>query len=256
MLLDRLLVLMALWRGAFARVRSFERATSVLIGLLCASGRRTVSAALCFEGRAHCEWSADYRVFNRAPWDHRDLFAGVLSAGLRYVPDDGWIVMHLDDTSVKKSSRVITQAGWIRDPLSPPFHVNLRHGLRFVHAALNLPLHREGHSARAVSVAFELAPPAKKPRRNASTEAWEAYRKQQKALKLTTRGVEVMRDQRVRLDALGFGDRQLLFVVDGSYTNRVVFCDLPERVDIIGRTRKDRPCLVKRFSREFRELAG
>lgn len=241
MLLTRLLELMSTWRSAFARASTHVRARSMLVALLCANGRRTVSAGLCFEGRSHCDWSADYRVFNRAPWKPHDLFACVLEAGLRHVPASGPVIMFLDDTSLKKSSRVISAAGWLRDPLSPPFHVNLRKGLRFLHTALCLPLHRDGHSARAVSTGFDLAPPAKKPRGKEKTDpvAIQRFHEQQKKLKLTVRAVEVIHHQRRQLDELGHRDRRLLFVVDGSLTNKTVFCGLPERTDLLGRTRKD-----------------
>ena len=48
----------------------------------------------------------------------------------------------LDDTRLRKSGRCIPQAFYQRDPLSPPFHVNLVLGLRFLQASLLVPLHR------------------------------------------------------------------------------------------------------------------
>jgi hypothetical protein len=44
---------------------------------------------------------------------------------------------------------------------------------------------------------------------------------------------------RVELDRAGAAVRGLLMVVDGGYTNRTVLSRLPDRVDMIGRTRKD-----------------
>ena len=69
----------------------------------------------------------------------------------------------VDDTRLRKTGRAIPQARYHRDPLSPPFHVNLMRGLRFLQASLLLPLHRRGNaSCRALPVRFEEAAPAEK----------------------------------------------------------------------------------------------
>jgi len=48
----------------------------------------------------------------------------------------------LNDTKLRKTGRAIQQAFYQRDPMSPPFHVNLVLGLRFLPASLLVPLHR------------------------------------------------------------------------------------------------------------------
>src|SRR5207253_8281085 len=50
-----------------------------------------------------------------------------------------------------------------RDPMSPPFHVNLCYGVRFAQVSV-LVYPRAGGSARALPVRFEFAPPAVKPK--------------------------------------------------------------------------------------------
>ncbi|MEW5976354.1 MAG: hypothetical protein AB1898_11185 [Acidobacteriota bacterium] len=42
----------------------------------------------------------------------------------------------VDDTRLRKTDRLIRQAFYQRDPLSPPFHVNLMLGLRFLQASI------------------------------------------------------------------------------------------------------------------------
>ena len=240
MLLQRFLRLARLWwRPVFAQNRTYVRSVSVLLGLLTAHGRRTVSRALGAEGVTQSDWTADYRAFSRAPWKAFDLFTGVLAEGMKYVPKDGFIAVSIDDTSLKKSSRVISAARWLRDALSPPFRVNLKYGLRCLHCALDLPLHRQGQSARAVSVAFEIAPPARKPSKKASDEEWAAFRKIRASMSLPTRAIGAITKIRGKLDELGYVARNLLCVVDGGYTNRTVLRGLPDRTDILGRTRKD-----------------
>lgn len=239
-LLDRLdEVLWQHWRPVFSQTRTFVRAKAVLVGLLSTYGRRTVSRALCAEGRAQVDWAADYRAFSRSPWKVDELFAGVVAATLPHLPEEGFITALMDDTSLRKRSRVIKAARWLRDPLSPPFHVNLKYGLRCLHVALALPLYESGHSARAISVNFELAPSAKKPGRRATTDEVAAYRSVKDTMSLPNKGVEALARLRTTLDRQGAATRQLLGVVDGSYTNRRVLRNLPDRVDLLGRTRKD-----------------
>ncbi len=227
------------WRPVFCQNRTFERALSLLLGLLSAHGRRTLTRALAVEGRTQCDWAADYRLFSRAPWKTDDLFTGVLAQGMTYVPDDGFIAVQVDDTSLKKSSRAIAAARWLRDALSPPFRVNLKYGLRCLHLALDLPLYLQGQSARAVSVGFEIAPPAKKPGKRATEQDKAAYRKLKVQLSLPSKAVAALARLRTKLDALGYAGRNLLAVVDGGYTNKTVLRGLPNRVDIIGRVRKN-----------------
>jgi hypothetical protein len=227
------------WQDVFPQERTFVRAEAVLLGLLASYGRRTVARALAGEGRAQVDWTADYRTFSRSPWKADELFFGVLATALPHLPTTGFIPALMDDTSMRKRSRVIAAARWLRDPLSPPFHVNLKYGLRCVHLALPLPLFEDGHGARAISIDFQLAPSAKKPGRRASPAEIEAYRTAKEAMSLPTRGVAALAALRSKLDRLGAADRPLLGVVDGSYTNRKVLRHLPDRVDLLGRARKD-----------------
>ncbi len=227
------------WHDVFPQERTFVRAEALLVGLLASYGRRTVSRALAAEGRAQVDWAADYRTFSRSPWKADKLFFGVLATALPHLPTTGFIPALMDDTSMRKRSRVIAAARWLRDPLSPPFHVNLKYGLRCMHLALALPLYEAGHGARAISIDFELAPSAKKPGRRASAAELEAYRTAKETMSLPTRGVAALAALRSRLDRLGAADRPLLGVADGSYTNRRVLRGLPDRVDLLGRARKD-----------------
>jgi hypothetical protein len=230
------------WHSAFRRRASFVRVVAVLLGLMCTQGRHTVSNSILFRGRRDDPWSSDYLAFSRAPWEVDTLFTEVLRVGLEALDAVGPqlpIEISLDDSSVKKCSRVIAQAHWMRDPLSPPFRMNLKYGLRYVHVALMLPLHRQGYAARAVSVAFELAPAVRRPGRKASDAEWAEFRLRKREMSLPRRGLLQIQAQRHKLDQIGLSDRPMRVVVDGGYTNRTVLGGLPERVDLIGRTRKD-----------------
>jgi hypothetical protein len=87
-------------------------------------------------------------------------------------------------------------------------------------------------------VGFELAPPPKKPKANAPAEDLVAYKEAKKTHSLTARGVEMLRTLRREFDAEGL-KQNILAVGDGGYTNKTTLRGLSERMEFIGRVRKD-----------------
>lgn len=60
--------------GAFAQRRTRQRAQELALGTLCSFGRRTISRAICALGRQGADWSADYKLYSRSPWQAEALF--------------------------------------------------------------------------------------------------------------------------------------------------------------------------------------
>jgi hypothetical protein len=146
----------------------------------------------------------------------------------------------VDDTRLRKTGRAIPQARYHRDPLSPPFHVNLVRGLRFLQASLLLPLHRRANtSCRALPVRFEEAAPLKKPSRKAGAEAWQEYKRMSKLHNLSQRFVQSVAPLRQALDEAGGAAKLLVLALDGSFCNRTCFRAARERTELIARARKD-----------------
>jgi hypothetical protein len=229
------------WRAVFSQERTFERARRLTFGLITCLRVHLTSTAICASGRQFQDWSADYRVCSRAPWEPRQLFDVVLDHLPQLLPSpEASVFAALDDTILKKTGRHIPGVKILRDPMSPPFHVNLCYGLRFVQVSV-LVSPRDGEGpARALPVRFDFAPPANKPKKNASPEAWDSYKEEQKKRTLSLAGVESMRSLRESLDRRPDTRlRQLIISGDGSYTNRQVLKRLPERTTYIGRIRKD-----------------
>ena len=223
----------------FVQRRMRIRAGELMLGLLCAMGRRTISRSICTLGRQDRDWSADYKLYSRSLWETQRLFDPVIREyGQRY--RQGPIVMALDDTRLSKTGRKIESAFYQKDPLSPPFHVNLMYGLRFMQASLIFPHYREGdYSARAFPVRFVECPTVKKPGRKASEEQIKAYRKIAKDRALPAQGLEVIKELRSGVDRLGEKHRPMLFAIDGSLCNRTIFKAKMDRVDLVARCRKD-----------------
>lgn len=148
------------WAPVFDQQRTCTRAISLALGLLCGLGRRTVTRAICFNNRQHQDWSADYKLFSRSRWDPRALFGPLICRAIaRYCPKH--IVVGLDDTGIKRSGKKVKTAQWLRDPLSPPFHVNVIWAQRFLQASLLVPLYRfdRESSPRGLPIRFEEVTP-------------------------------------------------------------------------------------------------
>jgi len=226
--------------GTFGQERSRQRALELSLGMLCALGGRTISRTICAVGRQHQDWSADYKVFSRSPWDANRMFDPVVTEYCtRYSPDQP-VCVAFDDTKLAKSGRKIKTAFWQRDPLSPPFHVNYMLGLRFMHASLLFPHYRDGDfSARGYPVRFVECPAVKKPGKKATAAEIAQYKQTIKTHNLSHQGLQIMKGLRDDLDRMGAPERQMLAVVDGSLCNRTLLSKPVERVDIVGRCRKD-----------------
>ena len=242
-MLRELAALLLLWRPAFGRYSSWLRVTSVLLGLIVATGRRTVTASIAIRGKEFEPWAPDYLAFSRAPWATADLFDGVVDGFLatrdRLNLADRYLLVAVDDTTLRKSGKSIASARWLRDPLSPPFHLNLRWGLRYLHLAAILPLHLQGMDPRAVSIAFAPAPSVKKPGKKATEQQNLDFKEAKKQQNLSVIAVEQFAHLRKHLDKLGHRDLPVLILGDGSYTNGKVLKNLPERVEYLGRARGD-----------------
>lgn len=227
------------WRLAFAQARTHERAMEHALASVCVLGRRTLSRSLGALGRSDCDWSADYRMFSRSPWKPERLFDPVLDEHLERYPK-GPVVAAVDDTKLHKTGKKIPGACWQRDPLSPPFHVNLLFGLRFLQVSLLFPHYREGdYPPRGIPVRFQEAPPLKKPGKRASEEEHKQYRQLQKQKNLSTQTLEVLRGLRTSLDERGGSARSLLVVADGSFANKTIFKASLDRTELLARCRKD-----------------
>lgn len=229
------------WSYLFSQDRTFERARYLIYGQLLSPPRHTTSAAICTVGRQFDDWSADYRLFSRSPWEPEPLFDPVIDHAIPLLPPlPAPVIGALDDTACQKTGRHIPGAATVRDPQSPPYHVNLIRALRFVQASLMVaPLDGNG-PARSLPIRFEPAPPVPKPKKNAPAAEWDEYKKLKKAKSLTQIGLSTVLSIRNALDQRPDTRlRQFLIGVDGSYTNQVLLKGLPPRTTLIGRIRQD-----------------
>jgi hypothetical protein len=241
-LLTYLLEQCARWAFVFPQERSLQRALTLAFGILCGVGRRTLTRAISFAGNTQKDWSADYKVFSRSPWEPRALFYPIMEQAIQDHKLER-ILITTDDTRVWRNGKHVPQTQWHRDPLGPPFQTNLRWGHRFLQASLVLPLYRQDgqSSSRSIPVRFEMAPVVKKPGKKAVEADWEEYRRQKKEKNLSVQFVALTKELRERLNQTGHSQKRLLQMGDGSFCNRTVFGQDWEahNVSVVARCRKD-----------------
>jgi hypothetical protein len=238
-LLTRFLAFVSLWRPVFPQERSFQRALRQAVGALLVVGSATLTRILAGLGLDQQDWSADYKLHARAEWNEQALFDALRPSALAHCPGR-FVPIALDDTRLRKTGKRIPPAFWQRDPLSPPFRVNLQWGLRFLQASLLLPLHRKHNvNARAVPVRFVAAPSLKKPGRKATAQEQAHFRRQRQQYNLSRQAVHLLSGLRESLDQAGASHKPLLVAGDGSFCNRALFRAPLERIDLLCRTRAD-----------------
>jgi hypothetical protein len=238
-LLATFLTIVAPWRRVFPQARTYRRAVRQALGSLCCVGRRCLTRILWAMGRQDRSWSAEYFLHSRCQWEAQAPFQAILTAALPLCR--GRLVgVAADDTRVRKTGSCIQQAAFYRDPLSPPFHVNLVRAIRFLQASLLVPCHtRAPVSTRALPIRFEDVPRVKKPSRQADAAVVATYKAAVKVHNLSQRFVTMAQAVRQALDEAGGALKILVLAVDGSFCNRTCLRTLPARTELIGRTRKD-----------------
>lgn len=237
MLAAEWLKLVARWEAVFSQQRVFHRARRLALGLLLGLGVRTVTRALGAVGREQKPWSSEYRVFSRSPWSARMLFTSVVDECLLLQGADGPVRVAGDYTHLVRPGRQVRGTHWMRDPLSPPFHVNLVRGVRFFHLTMIVPC---GPAApRAVPVAFAESPVPRKPGKRAEESEWLEYRRQQKQQPASVAARQELESLREYLDAHGAKGRTLLVALDGSFCQRRFLEQPIAGVELLCRARKD-----------------
>lgn len=241
-LLDALLHSTQQWRFVLPQARTLDRAVALAFGILCGVGKRTLTRAIRFQGNTQKDWSADYKVFSRSPWQGRALFYPILQRAIEQHQLER-IVISTDDTRIWRHGKHVPHTQWHYDPMGPPFQINLRWGHRFLQASLVLPLYQQDKqsSSRSVPVRFEIAPVVKKPGKRASQAQLQEYQRQRKQNNLSVQFVAMTKELRQHLNQSGHADKPLIEVVDGSFCNRTVWKEdwTKDHVSVVARCRKD-----------------
>ena len=201
-------------------------------------GRHTITGLLRLQDRTQQDWTADYRLYAQEHFNEHKIFQTLCSQVQELLPNESPLVTAMDDSLLRKTGRKICGVRYLRDPMSPPFHVNLVRGLRVLQISAALPQGKEG-AARLIPIDFQQAPLPPKPRKNAPPAAHEAYEQQRTKKNINLVGRERLSLLRKQMDQSGAAARPLIISIDGRFTNTTVFAQIPERTTLIGRVRRD-----------------
>jgi hypothetical protein len=238
-LLSEFLAIVEDWRSVFPQRRTWQRGVRQALGSLVCLGRRCLTRIIWTNGGQNRSWSAEYFLHSRCQWEPQQLFQPILKRALSLCPQR-LVGVALDDTRLRKTGRSIRQAFYQRDPLSPPFHLNLVLGLRFLQASLLVPLHRNAPvGTRALPIRFQEVSRVKRPGKRATQEMREQYREAVKQHNLSRSFVEMGKQLRRELDEAGGRHKVLVLAGDGSFCNRTCFGEIAERSVLLVRARKD-----------------
>jgi len=221
----------------FGSQESFERSRRHILSSLVGLGRHTISGLVRTQNRQQQDWTADYRFYSRDRFDEEAVFDLVRKVLESHLQPKAPLVVAMDDSLLRKTGRHIHGVRYIRDPLSPPFNVNLVRGLRVLQCSAALP---DGTgAARMIPVDFQHAVLPPKPAKNATDEQLEAYQQERTKRNINRLGTERIKLLRQQMDSSGSSERRLVVVVDGRFTNSTVLKAVPERTVLLGRLRKD-----------------
>jgi len=199
-------------------------------------------------GKQFEDWSAAYRIFEKDRFDRQLLFAPVISTVHETLPEDTPFYIAIDDTTIRKRGKKISGTTWKRDPLGPAWHNNFIWGQRYLQMSAIMPDKVEEGRARGIPIDFIHAPTLKKPRKNASQAKWDEYNNTVKPDKVTVIGAKRLGELREQVPK-----RKIICSVDGAFTNKEVFRNIPANTAIIGRIRKDASLFALPFSEEGKQ---
>ncbi len=225
---------------AFADPRPRQRVTPMACGLICGETPKTITSALEWLDQKQQDWSASYRLFSQSQWESRQFFAPVLAAGLEFCPaPSAPIYTAQDDSLVRKTGRKIPHTSYLRDPLSPPFQMNLVLGQRFLQTSLLLRPAGQPGPFRSIPVHFTQAAPLKAPAR-ATTEQKQQLKEARKKHNLSVIAKQDLLRLLQEIQRYRGGPKcSILHAVDGSFANKTFLFDLPAEVSVVARIRKN-----------------
>lgn len=182
------------------------------------------------------DWTSHYALYARNRVNEEAIFRQCRKEleGLRQ--PGAPLCVALDDTILRKRGKRIPGTAYRRDPLGPPFAINLVWAQRV--QSLSAAVTDENGDVRMVPIGLQDASTPRKPRKTAPPEEVLAYREKMKQRNLNALAVGALDDlQRERAEESQGSALHVL--VDGSYTNRNILRNLPANTVLIGRIRKD-----------------
>ena len=119
----------ALWQRCQQEVSSspscIQRLREHLLAHLLCPGRHTVSAPITTFGKQFRDWTADYSLYSKDRVKAQVIFKQVRQEVELLESNSRPLCLALDDTILRKVGKPIPGTAYRKDPLGPPFNLNL-----------------------------------------------------------------------------------------------------------------------------------
>lgn len=196
-----------------------------------------MTGLLTTSGRCFYDWTADYRLYSRQRFGEQALYSVIRRQAWSFLKPDQPLVIAMDDSILRKTGSRIPGVAYRKDPLGPPFQVNLIRAQRFLQISVALP-HGSKGAARLVPIDFQLLPTAPKLPAPATEPQKKDHARLVKALSINRQAVQRLQALAPELRSAA-PSRPVLLMIDGRFTNRILLKQLPEGVGLVGRVRSD-----------------
>ncbi|MCB0006793.1 MAG: hypothetical protein KDE04_10075 [Anaerolineales bacterium] len=220
------LQLVSKMRPSFGQERVYQRAVALLLAELFALGRHTVTQLLQTLGALDGDWSSWYRLFSEARFREKLASRLLVQEIGEEMANEPVIVAGADGVQLPRTSRTMPGTHWARALNTAYFAKGLVRAQRYVAIWWLTPLVK-GYS-RAI------------PLRCLPAFVKKAVASSYPAAKEWAVGLELLVWLRQQLDELGWQQKWLLLILDGSYDVAGLWAGLPERVWVIARTARNR----------------
>lgn len=209
-----------------------------LLAHLVCPGRHTVTSLITTFGGQFQDWSSDYSLYAKQRVNEAAIFQVVRQQVENLGCGHARLCVALDDTILRKTGRTIPNAAWRKDPLGPPFNLNLVWAQRQLQ--ISAAVADDNNEVRMIPIHYRDASTPRKPRKGSPALAQEAYQEQMKQRNLNALAIQSLQQLQEQRAQENNGQAPALHVVvDGSYTNRKILRQLPPNTTLIGRIRKD-----------------
>jgi hypothetical protein len=142
-----------LWRqcenDASSTLGCTRRLREHLLAHLICPGRHTISGLITVFGKQFRDWSADYSLYSKDRVNEEAIFSQIRKEVEALAPTSRPLCVALDDTILRKTGKTIPGAAYRKDPLGPPFNVNLVWAQRRIQ--LSAAVIDENHEVLSVS---------------------------------------------------------------------------------------------------------
>ncbi|MDX2077106.1 MAG: transposase [bacterium] len=226
-LLTALFSLLHAYSATFGQYRVFERACSLVLAELFVFGRHTITRLALAQGITQASLlSPFYRLFSQKRFCEEEVAPILLEQTLAHIPSDTPIVIACDGTQTPRTGKHIEGVGWGRNPRNPAFMVGIHLTQRWLHMGMLLP--PDNGFTRLIPLRFLPAFTEKSKR-----QVYEA----RKEWEVT---VECLHWLHTQLVQLGRESQQVLLVADGAFDTLNLWKNLPNGVNLLVRTAKNR----------------